>query len=232
MLLSALWQEVYQYFQKHHGSGQAYSQLAAFDSRESLPRSMLGFLKQMLRDRPATGHHLITFLMPTKHLSDNRESETLQGLYLQSISVLIDSLPSAGAKREEMCHRLFQLLSFYDPEPYWNYLQIRQLFARLISLTKTDSPNFSVEKVMEALMGRTRGYLMEEFCKLLQEMAVTGAEEVLGELSEEQRATLHLLTGKDRDTCWQRYFVSCLKWNKHCLGLIMVSEDLCKAEKC
>lgn len=221
---------MYQYFQKHHGSGQVYSQLVAFDGRESLPRSVLGFVKQMLKDRPVVGHHLITFLMPKKRLSDNRESEALQGLYLQSISALIDSLPSAGAKKEEICHKIFQLLLFYDPEPYWNYLQIRQLFTRLITLMKTDSSNFNIERIMEALMGRTRGYLMEEFCKLLQEVDVSGVEEVQGGLSEEQRWTLHLLTGKDRDACWQSYFAACLKWNKHCLGLIMVGEGLCIAK--
>lgn len=192
-----------------------------------MPRNVSDFIKQILRDRPATGHHLISFLMPKKRLSDNKESEALQGLYLQSINALIDSLPCAGgAKREEACDKIFRLLAFYDPEPYWNYLQIRQLFTRLVTLTRADGANFSVERVMEAVTGRRRGYLMEELAKLLQEVDVSGALEVPGDLSEEeQRATLRLLTGKDRDACWQRYFVSCLKWNKHGLGLIMVGGD-------
>lgn len=215
---------MYQYFQRHHGTGQVYSQLAAFDSRESLPRNVSDFVKKKLREHPATGHHLIAFLMPKKHLSDNKDSEALQGLYIQSINGLIDSLPPEGSKRNELCNRMFELLAFYDPEPYWNYLQIRQLFTRLITLTKTDDTNFSIERIMESLMGCTRAYLMEEFSKLLQEVDVGGVKEMVGDLSEEHKLVLHLLAGKDRDSCWQRYFVSCLKGNKHCLGLIMVSE--------
>ncbi|KAK7103379.1 hypothetical protein V1264_018289 [Littorina saxatilis] len=225
-------QEVYQYFQRHHGTGQVYSQLAAFDSRESLPRNVSDFVKKKLREHPATGHHLIAFLMPKKHLSDNKDSEALQGLYIQSINGLIDSLPPEGSKRNELCNRMFELLAFYDPEPYWNYLQIRQLFTRLITLTKTDDTNFSIERIMESLMGCTRAYLMDEFSKLLQEVDVGGVKEMVGDLSEEHKLVLHLLAGKDRDSCWQRYFVSCLKGNKHCLGLIMETcISLVKAEQ-
>lgn len=213
--------EVYQYYQKHHGAGQAYSHLAAFDSRESLPKTVSHFLKQKLRDQPATGHHLISLLMPKKRMTDNRESEALQGLYIQSINKLIDNLPASGDRREEVCDKIFQLLSFYDPEPYWNYLQIRQLFTRLLTLGKKDGAHFSRERIMEALMGRAQGYLMDEFGKLLHEMSVSGSTEVPSDLSEEHRLTLSLLTGEDRDACWQRFFVACLKWNKHCLGLIM-----------
>ncbi|XP_076441937.1 uncharacterized protein LOC143280973 isoform X2 [Babylonia areolata] len=213
--------EVYQYFQKHHGASQAFSHLAAFDSRESLPKVVAAFLKQKLRDQPATGHHLISLLMPKKRMTDNRESEALQALYIHSMNALIDSLPASGDKREETCEKIFQLLAFYDPEPYWNYLQIRQLFNRLLALGNKDSSHFNPERIMEALMGRTRGYLMDEFGKLLHEQSVSGGEETPSDLSEEHQLTLNLLTGDDRHACWQRFFVACLKWNKHCLGLIL-----------
>ncbi|KAL8592591.1 hypothetical protein ACOMHN_026521 [Nucella lapillus] len=214
-------QGVYQYFQKHHGASQAYSHLAAFDSRESLPQTVSHFLKQKLRDLPATGHHLISLLMPKKRRTDNNESEALQGLYIQSINALVDSLPASGDRKEEVCDKIFQLLSFYDPEPYCNYLQIRQLFTRLLMLGKKDVAHFTRERIMEALMGRTQGYLMDEFGKLLHEQSVSGSSDIPSDLSEEHRLTLSLLTGEDRDACWQQFFVACLKWNRHCLGLIM-----------
>jgi hypothetical protein len=92
---------------------------------------------------------------------------------------------------------------------------------------RSDDTNFSTERVMEAVAGRTQGYLMEEFCKLLHEADIADPPDVFGDLSEEQRLTLHLLMGGkeekgSRDSRWMKYFIGCLKWNKHCLGLIVV----------
>lgn len=209
---------VYQYYQKHHGTPvHIYSRQTA----ESLPHDVSDFLKKMLLEKPAIGHLLICALMPKKRTADNRECELLQGLYLSCVNSLLDGFEAAGDDKAQVCERIFQLLSFFNPDPYWNYLQIRQLFSRLVTLSKKENSGFTVGRVMESLMGRCRGYLLEEFGKLLYEVDVAGLGEEGGISSEEQKLTLHLLLGPDRDACWQRYFSASLRWNKHFLGLIM-----------
>ena len=77
---------------------------------------------------------------------------------------------------------------------------------------------------MGVLVGRKHSYLLDEFCKRLQEMDLADPLSIPGDLTEEQKLTIHLLTGQDRDVCWQRFFIACHKWNKHGFGLIMVSK--------
>jgi hypothetical protein len=74
--------------------------------------------------------------MPKQRVTDSKDSEALQGLYLQAITALLDSLPGQDGERSEISGKIFLLLSLYDPLPYWNYLQIRQLFTRLITLSR------------------------------------------------------------------------------------------------
>lgn len=169
--------------------------------------------------------------MPKNRSEESRLCESLQALYLQCINSILDDISSTGFKDKDQYDKIIQLLKLYDPDPYWNYLHIRQLFHRLITLAKNGQSDISIETVIEALMGRNIGYLLEEFCKVLHELHLLDINQHkdlrLGPLTEEQKFTVRLLTGSDRENCWQHYFLACLKWNKHFLGHLMVCMYMC-----
>lgn len=219
-------QELYQFYQTSHGSKQLHFRLSAYENNEAVPSNLSNYIKQLLTKRPITGHHLICALVHRKRTTDIHVCEVLQGLYVQCIDSLLDRLGSAE-EEDVICRQVLHLLSFYNPDAFWNYLQMRQMFARLISLSKMESSGLSMQKIWEALMGRSHGYLVDEMTKLVQEISLsTGSKRVDLQIDfpcEEQRWAVHLLVGSDRDLCWQQFFAASLKWDKHFLGLVLVS---------
>ncbi|KAH9515330.1 hypothetical protein Btru_014177, partial [Bulinus truncatus] len=90
------------------------------------------------------------------------------GLYIECMNYLLDKIQDTQSyPKDHLWGKLFQILSFYDPVPYWNYLQLRQLFSRLLSIAREHQ--IAPETIASVLMGRKSLYLLDEFCKIFQE---------------------------------------------------------------
>ncbi|XP_059160306.1 zinc finger FYVE domain-containing protein 26-like, partial [Physella acuta] len=176
-------------------------------------------LKKTLQQSPALGDSLIRSLIGTSHSGPNSSNPSLQALYLESVSSLQDG------------EKVLEILSYYSPEPYLNYLQLRQLLTCLVTATLNHAlPGVTVETLMSAMTGRSTFYLLEEFSQIFQEVSVVNQGK--DDLKTEESFTLLSMTGVDRDKAWRDHLTFCSRKRLHFItDLLDLSLALVKGGK-
>ncbi|KAK6181134.1 hypothetical protein SNE40_009062 [Patella caerulea] len=221
----------------------------------TLSKNTLNFLKQLLLSKTDLGHLIINHLMirdvqekPSSNTDfshsdsqgggDNisRNNETLQSLYVQCINTVLDHIEKTTIKQQEKLEQFSKLLGYYDPQPYWNYLQLRQLFTRLLETSGQDGSLLSKDTIVSLLIGRKNNYLIDEFCKLEYELLSTKACEMNNRetagISEEEKCIIYVFCEQDRENRWRNMFLLSTKKQKHFLEMILnTALNLVKAEK-
>ncbi|CAG5123694.1 unnamed protein product, partial [Candidula unifasciata] len=209
-------------------SGHRTSQI---DSGEGdfLSRDTIDFLKKILMRQPSLGDSVLRSLMTTENAAENRNNELLQGIYLDCVNCWLDKLE--GRKKQNSnaddvtryVDSALHILAFYNPVPYWNYLQLRQLFSRLLTLTLSGSASsLTPERIVSVICSRQVPYLLDEFCKIYQEMTVAKSiSEHNDFLSDSHWQCLHVMNQLDRNVCWRDFFIICYKKGAHFLAEIL-----------
>ncbi|KAI8788313.1 zinc finger FYVE domain-containing protein 26 [Biomphalaria glabrata] len=222
-------QELYRFFQR---TVLKISTTHGETPNVSLSANTLNAIKKILVTSPSLGDSIVRSLMGIKESSEKKINEILQGLYIECMNYLLDKIKDADISlRESLWEKLFEILSFYDPVPYWNYLQLRQLFSRLLSMAR--EYHIASERIVSVLIGRTSPYLLGEFCQIFHETSFTNIRlplEKASSLNDSQRISLQILTNLDRDVCWREFSILCNKKRVHFLAEVLdLSLSLIKA---
>ncbi|ESP02327.1 hypothetical protein LOTGIDRAFT_238051 [Lottia gigantea] len=245
---ASIFKELYEFFRK---CNDLVPNITELSSSKVLSKTTLEFLKQFLYSKTDLGHLIISHLMQyedpmtpnntefiTKTTGNDfktRNNEALQGLYLHCINSILDHLDKTEIKQSERIAQFSKLLGYYNPSAYWNYLQLRQLYTRLIEFCdKQDSP-LSRNRVISLLMGRHTTYLIDEYCKLEYEILLSvSASKIYVDvrLGEEEKCLLEVCSDNHRETRWRNIFQLSIKKKRHFLEMIMnTSLELVKQER-
>lgn len=193
-----LFQELYVFFQKHVLGKKIERSDSPVDSH-FLTQPTVDRLKSIIVSDPCLGDSIIRALM-TERESNGNKNDLLQGIFIKSINYLLDqhdtdshvgednnadkevkdkSENGPEASRRANCahnkEKVLEILAYYDPLPYWNYLDLRSLLFRLIKLAVLDKDDenihgFTVDGILSVLCGRTTPYLLDEFSKIYFEV--------------------------------------------------------------
>ncbi|CAL1527591.1 unnamed protein product [Lymnaea stagnalis] len=230
-------QELYTFFKKHVLKVGTMSTEKDSTRNDFLSAGAVTLIKQTMVISPSLGDSVVKALVCEEENVEKRHNEMLQALYIECMNSLLDKIQqdSQDEDPEYLCDKLLEILSFYNPVPYWNYLQLRQLFTRLLSLsTEHSACHMTPEKIVSAITGRKSFYLLDEFCKIFQEVSLhttyKPADEPSNPLNDDQRVVLEIMTKLDRSVCWRDFFILCLKKRVHFLAEILdLSLSLVKA---
>lgn len=190
-----------------------------------LSSDLLRFLQRSLLEKPILGHALInSVLAVSEHSQFKKNNEVLQNLYIKVINVILDKLADAQNEADETetdINTLYLIFSLYDPEPYQNYVPLRELFTNLLK-----TPQIDKKAIISVLVGRTNTYLIEEFCKLDYE-GETESEQLLvsghrSDLTCDQKCIQLLVREPDRTKRLHTLFLLCLKKQQHLLKNVTV----------
>ncbi|KAJ8309027.1 hypothetical protein KUTeg_013901 [Tegillarca granosa] len=192
-----------------------------------LSSDLLRFLQKSLLEKPILGHALInSVLSVSEHSQFKKNNEVLQNLYIKIINSILDKLSDAqneAVETETNIAILYYILSLYDPEPYQNYVPLRELFTNLLK-----TPHIDKKSIMSVLVGQKNTYLVEEFCKLDYEVE-TGSETQLvsghhSDLTGNQKCIQLLAREPDRTKRLHMLFLLCIKKQQHLLKNVMIHE--------
>ncbi|GFR95860.1 zinc finger FYVE domain-containing protein 26-like, partial [Elysia marginata] len=227
-------QELYVFFKEHvlkekviTGDGKQKNE------SDFLCAATLNLLRKTMLTSPSLCDSVVKGLCVAEESTENRYNERLHGISIDCMNSLLDEAEervkskSRQADVDSLLQRTLEILSFYDPAPYWNYIQIRQLFTRLLTMaTRGVSEVVTAESIVSVLCGRNSVYLMDEFCKIFHEVWLLAAcneqREKHSALTVDQQANLAVLTRLDRTLCWRDFFISCQKKSVHFFAEILV----------
>ncbi|BFZ12118.1 hypothetical protein BsWGS_15157 [Bradybaena similaris] len=224
--------ELYLFFRKHVLKLRSPTSHNEFGGGDFLSKDSIDFLKKTLISQPGLGDSVLKSLMTEEDAADSRSNELLQGVYLDSVNFWIDKLEGKdkhGSSADDVVRYVdsaLHILAFYSPVPYWNYLQLRLLFTRLLTLTLSRSaPSLSPERIVSVICGRQVPYLLDEFCKIYQEVVQTTIAKSISEhsdfLSDSHWQCLHMMNQLDRSVCWRDFYIACYRRGAHFLAEIL-----------
>ncbi|KAL5009258.1 hypothetical protein ScPMuIL_014839 [Solemya velum] len=191
--------------------------------------ALLTFLKQTLAANPLLGHNIvsaITFSDPTF----KKNNEILQSLYVSTINDLLDNLlhPEVGKDSDlKIRDRVYELLAYFDPEQYGNYLVLRELFDRFLEITSSDGQLLNKNSIFSVLMGRDSCYLLDEFCNLSYDFETKKILSVCRktlhgvDLDDDQKWILGVSEIADSSQRLGMMLMFCLRKKKHLLETIL-----------
>ncbi|XP_046355808.2 zinc finger FYVE domain-containing protein 26-like isoform X1 [Haliotis rufescens] len=226
--------ELYLWFKHIHSTPPTSSQRAS-----PLPKGTLTHIQHVLLTWPSQGFALITALTPPQtherqeqkqqkqRSNEERNSENLQGVYLDCINKHLDTLSKCSSKERTKCEQIFvqvyTLLSFYNPVPFWNYSQLQQLFTRLLQLSHQHDCSIRKDKILSVLLGRDCPYLVETFCKLDHELSLASKVKHGGtdRLTDSEKDVIHLFRGLDSEECWRNLFLLSTQRQRHFLQMVL-----------
>ncbi|XP_035827727.1 zinc finger FYVE domain-containing protein 26 [Aplysia californica] len=237
-------QELYVYFKRNILKVRTPSLDEDRERGDFLSKATMKELKRTMLTSPALCDSIIRALMPENAKAESRDCEMLQGIYIDCLNSLLDnveagiSLGLLESELEQLTSHMLLILASHDPLPYWNYLQLRQLFTRLLRLCLNQEglSLLTIEEVVSVLYRRKTTYLLDEVCKIYHEVCVLSTvknEESYSDfLTDDHRVNLHLLKKIDRNECWRDFFITCQKRQSHFLGEILdLSLSLIRAGK-
>ncbi|GFO26040.1 Zinc finger fyve domain-containing protein 26 [Plakobranchus ocellatus] len=230
-------QELYLFCKEHVLKEKVLTDLKHSGGSDFLSPQTLRLLRRTMLTTPSLGDSVLKGLWVEEETSENRFNERLHGISIECINSLLDEADErlkSGTSQDDMdslLKRTLEILSYYNPAPYWNYIQIRQLFTHLLTMaTRGVSGVLSAESIVSVICGRPSTYLLDEFCKIFHEVLLLATcneqREKQASLTVDQQANLRLLTHLDRSLCWRDFFIICHKKSVHFLAEIL---DLCLA---
>ena len=224
MCNSVLWnfQELYTFHRWiHSDASRAHSQSL------TLSPSLLKYLQSTLSWKPELGHALIASILPGKQSSTNKNYRALQHVYTSCINTLLDQLKQVDLDNEyktQTAHKIYQILSLFDPGPDITYLPVRQMLLKIFDVAK-QCQCLRKKDLLSVLIGHAGNKLVEEFCRIDYESEINNAVATYqshAELTEEQRCLLHLSSLEETNTRWKMFFLLTMKKQRHLLGVVMV----------
>ncbi|XP_069118425.1 uncharacterized protein [Argopecten irradians] len=191
----------------------------------TLSSDLQEFLQSKLLEQPILGHAVIqAILAEKKYTFLKKNNEILHNIYLHVINKILDRYSNfredISVSREAKLQIVYELLALYDPEPYQNYVALRELFIRFLELSACDDSALSRKRLVSSMMGKTNTYLVEEFCKLECELenkcVPTGNYKDIS-LDENDKQFIHWIKNSDVKIRLHWLLVLCLKRQEHFL---------------
>ena len=98
-------------------------------------------------------------------------------VYISSMFSVLENIESGLANGlletdlDPLVSQLLLILALYNPKPYWNYIQLRQLFSRLLRLCMGQEVELlALDELLSVLYRVDNTYLLDEMCKIYQEV--------------------------------------------------------------
>ena len=126
--------------------------------------------------------------------------------------------------KTQTAHKIYQILSLFDPGPDITYLPVRQMLLKIFDVAK-QCQCLRKKDLLSVLIGHAGNKLVEEFCRIDYESEINNAVATYqshAELTEEQRCLLHLSSLEETNTRWKMFFLLTMKKQRHLLGVVMV----------
>lgn len=211
-----------------------------------LTTQLLQTLLSILQQRPLLGHTLLQSLnAKSEHEQYKKNNKVLQLLYIKAISGVLDKishpthpvLETEGNLSENEVENpvssldnnlqsLYQILSMFNPNPYENYSEIREIFGRLLELSGGEIPKLNRKSLLSALIGGKEHYLVLEFLKLEYEIYVktNGFPPNIrdDDATEETKVMLKVSKEKDVRERMHHMFLRCYINKEHFLYTVVV----------
>ncbi|KAK3587800.1 hypothetical protein CHS0354_042763 [Potamilus streckersoni] len=215
--------EIYLYYKWIHSqSSDSHRQVL------TLSTQLLTFIQVVMETDPAVGHALVCTIcvQPSSQPTNNK---LLQSVYINALNSLMDNLYDGeknemdGNAKKDIIDKIYTILSLFDPYSYCldaMSLSVSQLFNKILVHCRRDEKWLKRGLILSCLLGRSDGYLVEEFCKISfnidTKCTLTSCQTCIV-LTEDQRSLLQVAAMEKEEERWKMFLLFCIRKQRQLL---------------
>ncbi|KAL3872697.1 hypothetical protein ACJMK2_035906 [Sinanodonta woodiana] len=217
----AVLKEIFLYYKWIHSQSTGSQRQAL-----TLSTQLLTFIQAIIESDPVVGHALVCAICVQPSQPTN--NKLLQSVYVNVLNSLIDNL--YDGEKDEMdgnakciSDKIYTILSLFDPYSYCQdamSLSISQLFNKILVHCRRDEKWLKRGVVLSCLLGRSDGYLVEEFCKIsfdLDTKWTLTSHQTCVDLTEDQKSLLQVAAMEKEEERWKMFLLICIRKQRHLL---------------